>query len=121
MRAIRQQVSRALDLVVQIERFSDGSRKVTSITEVQRMEGETVTLQDIFEYRIDKTNIEQGGTLAYTGLRPTCGKFERNGVPLPSWMDQHSFSDERAPAPERPIAAFGARPSRADTSRRLGR
>jgi pilus assembly protein CpaF len=54
MRAIRQQISRALDLVVQIERFSDGSRKVTSITEVQRMEGETVTLQEIFEYKIDK-------------------------------------------------------------------
>ena len=119
MRAIRQQISRALDLVVQIERFSDGARKITSITEVQRMEGDTVTLQDIFEYRIDKSHLEVGGTLAYTGLRPVSNKFERAAVALPSWMDQHSFSDDRA-VPERPVAAFGARPSRADT-RRMGR
>jgi pilus assembly protein CpaF len=120
MRAIRQQISRALDLVVQIERFSDGSRKITSITEVQRMEGETVTLQDIFEYRIDRNHIEAGGALAYTGLRPVTNKFERHGVVLPSWMDQHSFGDEHVVAPERPVATFGARPSRAD-GRRLGR
>jgi pilus assembly protein CpaF len=125
MRAVRQQLSRALDLLVQIERFSDGTRKLTSITEVQRMEGDTVTLQDIFEYRIDKNANDLGGHLAYTGLRPTCGKFERHGVPLPAYMDQHSFGDERAvasapAAPERPVAAaFGARPSRAD--RRFGR
>jgi pilus assembly protein CpaF len=109
MRAIRQQISRALDLVVQIERFSDGSRK-----------GETVTLQDIFEYRIDKTHIEVGGALAYTGLRPVTNKFERHGVVLPSWMDQHSFGDEHVIAPERSVATFGTRPSRAD-GRRLGR
>lgn len=120
MRAIRQQISRALDLVVQIERFSDGSRKVTSITEVQRMEGDTVTLQDIFEYRIDKNHLEAGGVLAYTGLRPTCNKFERHGIVLPSWMDHHNMGDDRAVAAERPVSAFGARPSRAET-RRLGR
>ena len=48
MRAIRQQLSRALDLIVQIEHFNDGARRITSITEVQRMEGDTVTLQDVF-------------------------------------------------------------------------
>jgi pilus assembly protein CpaF len=120
MRAIRQQISRALDLVVQIERFSDGARKVTSITEVQRMEGDTVTLQDIFEYRIDKSHIEVGGTLAYSGLRPTSNKFERHGVRLPSWMEEHNFGEPGA-APERQtVSAFPARPSRADP-RRLGR
>jgi pilus assembly protein CpaF len=127
MRAVRQQISRALDLIVQIERFSDGARKITSVTEVQRMEGDTVTLQDIFEYRIDKNHVDLGGQLAYTGLRPTCAKFERHGIPLPRYMDQHSFSDERmaaaggtGTAPERPVAAaFGTRPSRAD--RRFGR
>jgi pilus assembly protein CpaF len=127
MRAVRQQISRALDLIVQIERFSDGARKITSVTEVQRMEGDTVTLQDIFEYRIDKNQLDVGGQLAYTGLRPTCAKFERHGIPLPRYMDQHSFSDERMAAtggaggaPERPAAAaFGTRPSRAD--RRFGR
>jgi pilus assembly protein CpaF len=127
MRAVRQQISRALDLIVQIERFSDGARKITSVTEVQRMEGDTVTLQDIFEFRIDKNQLDLGGQLAYTGLRPTCAKFERHGIPLPRYMDQHSFSDERmaaaggaGAAPERPVAAaFGTRPSRAD--RRFGR
>ncbi len=43
------------------------------------MEGETVTLQDIFEYRIDKESGDGTGQLVYSGLRPTCGKFERNG------------------------------------------
>jgi pilus assembly protein CpaF len=120
MRAIRQQISRALDMVVQIERFSDGSRKVTSITEVQRMEGDTVTLQDIFEYRIDKNHVEAGGTLAYTGLRPVSNKFERHGVTLPSWMDQHSFGEDHVSGADRTLASIGARPSRAD-GRRLGR
>ena len=125
MRAMRQQISRALDLIVQIERFSDGARKITSITEVQRMEGETVTLQDIFEYRFDKDAATAGRTLVYTGLRPTCGKFERNGVPLPAYMDQHSFGDERAARPCPPVASarprpdFGVRPGRVE--RRFGR
>jgi pilus assembly protein CpaF len=101
MRAIRQQVSRALDLVVQIERFSDGARKITSVTEVQRMEGDTVTLQDIFEYKIDKTHLEAGGILQYTGLRPTSHKFERHGVTLPKYMDQHSFGQDRMVASSR--------------------
>ena len=56
LRAIRQQISRALDLMVQIERFSDGAAGSRSITEVQRMEGDVVTLQDIFEYQIDRTH-----------------------------------------------------------------
>ncbi len=125
MRAVRQQISRALDLLVQIERFGDGTRKITSVTEVQRMEGETVTLQDIFEYRFEKDAAEGGGRLVYTGLRPTCGKFERNGVALPAYMDQHSFGDDRAaqavpPVTERPVATpFGVRPARAE--RRFGR
>ncbi len=126
MRAIRQQLSRALDLIVQIERFNDGARRITSITEVQRMEGETVTLQDIFEYRFDKDSGDGSGKLAYTGLRPTCGKFERNGVRLPAFMDQHSFGAERpAPAgqgvPLAPVAPgdFGIRPGRVE--RRNGR
>jgi len=118
MRAIRQQLSRALDLVVQIERFNDGARRITSITEVQRMEGETVTLQDIFEYRIDKESSDGKGQLVYTGLRPTCGKFERNGVRLPAYMDQHSFGADRSatvasiPSERPPVSGFGIRPAR---------
>ncbi len=123
MRAVRQQVSRALDLLVQIERFSDGARKITSITEVQRMEGDTVTLQDIFEFQLDKTSNDGTGRLAYTGLRPTCGKFERHGVPLPTYMQEHSFGGDRVaaptPAPVAVQAAFSARPARVE--RRFGR
>jgi len=114
LRAVRQQVSRALDLLVQIERFSDGSRKITNITEVQRMEGDTVTLQDIFEYKIDKLHIEAGGALTYTGLRPTSTKFERHGLALPKYMDQHNFGAERM--------AAGARSLRGEAhARRFGR
>ncbi len=122
IRAIRQQLSRALDLIVQIERFNDGSRKITTITEVQRMEGDTVTLQDIFEYRLDKESGDGRGQLVYSGLRPTCGKFERNGVRLPSYMDQHSFGAERmAPAQPAPVehptaggSAYAIRPGRVE-------
>ena len=118
MRAVRQELSRALDLIVQIERFNDGGRRITSITEVQRMEGETVTLQDIFEYRIDKESGDGKGQLVYSGLRPTCAKFERNGVRLPAYMDQHSFGAERSgtvasmPAERPPATGFGIRPAR---------
>jgi pilus assembly protein CpaF len=101
MKAVRQQISRALDLLVHIERFSDGSRKLTAITEVERMEGDTVTLQDIFEYHVDKTHLEAGGSLRYTGLRPTCFKFERHGVALPRYMERHNFADDQSSAPRK--------------------
>ena len=91
MRAVREQVSRALDLIVQIERFGDGSRKVTHITEVQRMESDVVTLQDIFEYQTDRTHTGSAGTLRYTGLRPASTKFDLHGIPLPRYMTAHEF------------------------------
>ena len=53
VRAIRQQVSSALDLIVHIERMEDGSRRCTAVTEVQRMESDVITMQDIFEFKID--------------------------------------------------------------------
>jgi pilus assembly protein CpaF len=86
MRAVRQQLSSALDLIVHIERFADGARRVTSITEVQRMESDMITLQDLFDYQIDPGSGESGGILRPTGLRPTSSKFGRRAVALPSWM-----------------------------------
>jgi pilus assembly protein CpaF len=80
MRAVRQHIASALDLLVHIERFTDGTRKVTSITEVQRMESEVVTLQEVFEFRHDS------GRLRYTGLRPTSSKFDHHHAHLPAWM-----------------------------------
>ena len=63
-RAIREQISSALHLIVQIERLRDGSRRVSHLTEVVGMEGEIITLQDI--YRFDHERL----TIAPTGVRP---------------------------------------------------
>jgi pilus assembly protein CpaF len=95
MHAIRQQVASALDLIVHLERLEDGSRKVTCITEVQRMESDVITLQDIFEFKIDQVTSDRVviGSLRSTGLRPTfLNKFEKHGVTLPVSL----FADNRA-------------------------
>jgi pilus assembly protein CpaF len=87
VRAIRQQVSSALDLIVHLERLDDGSRRVTSITEVQRMESDVITLQELFSFKVERVTEERVvlGNLTSTGMRPTfLYKFERRGVPLPS-------------------------------------
>ncbi len=89
VRAIRQQVASALDLIVQLERLNDGSRRITAISEVQRMESEVITLQDVFEFHIDDATRGRAivGRLRYTGLRPAfVAKFERRGVELPAGM-----------------------------------
>ncbi|HEY0387100.1 MAG TPA: CpaF family protein [Gaiellales bacterium] len=86
VRAIRQQVAGALDLLVHLERLEDGSRRVTAITEVQRMESDVVTLQDIFAFRFDRVTTDRvvTGRLEATGLRPSfVDKFRKHGVELP--------------------------------------
>jgi pilus assembly protein CpaF len=86
VRAIRQQVASALDLIVHLERLEDGSRRVTAITEVQRMESDVITLQDIFEFKVSEVTPERivVGTLSPTGLRPSfLDKFEKRGINLP--------------------------------------
>jgi len=84
--AIRQQVAAALDLIVHLERLEDGSRRVTAITEVQRMESDVITLQDIFEFKVSEVTPERivVGKLSPTGLRPAfLDKFEKRGIDLP--------------------------------------
>jgi pilus assembly protein CpaF len=86
IRAIRQQVASALDLIIHLERLQDGTRRVTAITEVQRMESDVITLQDLFEFRVERVTPEQVviGELGATGLRPTfLHKFEKRGITLP--------------------------------------
>jgi pilus assembly protein CpaF len=86
LRAIRGQVAAALDMIVHLERVEDGSRRVTAITEVQRMEADVITLQDIFEFKVDQITPDRTviGALRATGLRPTfLHKFEKRGVTLP--------------------------------------
>jgi len=78
LRAVREQIASALDIVVQLDRLGDGRRVVSGIAEVQGREGETITLQDVFVRR-------GGGALAATGLRPKClAKIEERGVTVPA-------------------------------------
>jgi pilus assembly protein CpaF len=85
---IRRQITSAVDLIVQQTRLKDGSRKITQITEVQGMEGESVTLQDIFVYKLPNQQGSQpasvgGGKLESTGFRPRfIDRLEENGFRL---------------------------------------
>ena len=87
IRAIREQVASALDLVVHVSRMSDGTRRVTHLTEVVGMEGQTVTLQDVFLFQqtgVDTRGKVQGQTVS-TGLRPHfVDRFEAAGTYLPA-------------------------------------
>ena len=94
LRAVRQQASSALDLIVQLERLEDGSRKVTSISEVQRMEVDVITLQELFKFQVEQITADRVvvGTLRATGLRPTfLEKFEKRGVTLPVGIFRDEF------------------------------
>lgn len=85
VRAIREQVASAVDLICQQERMRDGTRKVTTITEVSGMEGDVITMTDIFIF--EQTGTENGriiGRLRPTGLRPKfMDKIEAAGIHLP--------------------------------------
>jgi len=86
VRAIREQVSSAIELVVHLERLRDGTRKVTHISEVQGMEGDVIVMADIFVF--EQTGLEDGrviGRLRPTGLRPRfIDKIEASGIHLPA-------------------------------------
>jgi pilus assembly protein CpaF len=87
VRAIREQVASALHLIVHTERLHDGSRKVVRVTEVQRMEGDQVTLQDLFVFTVHGTtaNGSIAGALESTGLHPSFKEdFHRRGIMLPA-------------------------------------
>jgi len=87
VRAIREQVASAVDLIVQLTRLRDGSRRVTHITEVDGMEGEKITLQDIFLFDfaagLDPNTRKHRGRLEPTGVRPAFSeKLEDTGVEM---------------------------------------
>jgi pilus assembly protein CpaF len=95
IRAIREQVASAVDLIVHQARFKDGTRRITHVTEVVGMEGDVITLQDLFVFD-HQMGLDEGGrtlgTLKSTGLRPKfLEKLESSGVRL----DPHSFAFER--------------------------
>ena len=85
VRAIREQIASAVDVIVHQSRLKDGSRKITYVTEVQGMEGDVIVLQDIFEY--EQTGVENGrvvGRLKPTGIRPKfMTQFETSNIYLP--------------------------------------
>ena len=85
LRAIREQVSSAVDLIVHQNRLKDGTRKITNITEVQGMEGDVIIMQDVFVF--EQTGVVEGkiqGQLKATGIRPKfTEKFEVMGIHLP--------------------------------------
>jgi pilus assembly protein CpaF len=87
IKAIRQQIASAINLIVQQSRLKDGSRKIVNITEVQGLEGDVVVMQDIFTFRqrgVDKDG-KIIGELVATGIRPGFfDRFEASGIQIPS-------------------------------------
>ncbi len=85
-RAIREQIASALELVCHLERMRDGTRKVTHVSEIQGMEGDVITMTDLFVF--EQTGLENGkviGRLRPTGLRPRfMEKIEQSGIHLPA-------------------------------------
>jgi pilus assembly protein CpaF len=85
-RAMRQQIASAINLVIQAARLSDGSRRITSISEITGMEGEMITMQEIFQY--ERTGVDRDGRLMgrfrATGIRPRFAeRLKACGLHLP--------------------------------------
>ncbi|MRX43311.1 CpaF family protein [Agromyces kandeliae] len=99
LRAIREQIASALDIIIQIGRLKDGTRRITHVTEVQGMEGDIVTLQDAFTFDYSAGIDEHGrfrGHAAATGVRPRFAEHLADvGIPLPMSVFQPEFQVTR--------------------------
>jgi pilus assembly protein CpaF len=94
-KAIRRQIASAITIVVQVSRFSDGTRRVTHITEITGMEEDIVSMQDIFVF--DKQGISKEGrvlgSFGATGIRPKFAeKLKASGIAVPADLFEHSLS-----------------------------
>ena len=93
VRAIREQIASAVDIIVHQSRLKDGSRRITNVTEVQGMEGDVIVMQDVFVF--EQTGIVEGkiqGHLKPTGIRPKfVEKFEVMGIHLPPALFSSNF------------------------------
>jgi pilus assembly protein CpaF len=94
-KGVRQQIASAVDIVIQLARFSDGRRRLTRLSEIVGMEGDVITMQDVF--RFEQEGIDDDGNIIGairpTGIRPRCAdRLGANGVHLPASM----FSDYAA-------------------------
>ena len=88
-RAMRQQIASAVDAVIQVARLTDGTRRITSISEVTGMEGETITMQEIF--RFERTGVDAGGKVIgqfrSSGIRPRFAeRLKQYGMQLPAFL-----------------------------------
>jgi pilus assembly protein CpaF len=94
-KAIRSQIASAIDLVVQVARMSDGTRRITHITELTGTQGEVISMQDIFVF--DKLGLgaegKVKGRFRSTGIVPKCAeRFKEAGIPLPSGLLDHEMA-----------------------------
>jgi pilus assembly protein CpaF len=92
-KAVRQQTASAVNMVIQVNRFSDGARRVTSVAEITGMEQDVITMQEIFVF--DKTGVNEAGKVVgqfrATGIRPKCAeKLITSGFKLPTEMFEHT-------------------------------
>jgi pilus assembly protein CpaF len=102
-KAMRQQIAAAIEVVIQTARLSDGTRKITQIAEITGMEGDVVTMQDIFTF--ERAGISEGGKVLgryiATGIRPKfADRFKAYGISLPAGLfdnltDTGSFRTRR--------------------------
>jgi pilus assembly protein CpaF len=103
LRAIREQITSAVDLIVHTARLKDGSRKVVNITEVYGIEDDQILTQDVFAF--EQTGVRDGkieGQLKPTGIRPTfMGQFAASGVQLPPGEFGIPAEDPARPGPSR--------------------
>jgi pilus assembly protein CpaF len=91
-RAVRQQISSAVNMILQISRMPDGTRKVTAVTEITGMEQDVITMQDIFLF--ERTGLNREGKVTgrfrATGVRPKCAeRLAAMGMPLPIELFEH--------------------------------
>jgi pilus assembly protein CpaF len=88
-RAMRQQIASAVNLVIQVARLTDGTRRITSISEITGMEGETITMQEIFHF--ERTGVDANskviGRFRTTGIRPRFSeRLKQYGMQLPAFF-----------------------------------
>jgi pilus assembly protein CpaF len=88
-RAMRQQIASAVNVVIQVARLTDGTRRVTSISEITGMEGETITMQEIFQF--ERTGVDSSGKVLgrfqSNGIRPKFAeRFKQYGMQLPAFF-----------------------------------
>ncbi|MDQ4133840.1 MAG: CpaF family protein [Actinomycetota bacterium] len=104
VRAIREQIASALNVIMHLDRLPNGRRVVTSVTEIQGMEGDTILLQEVFKYRTINQTDEDGkrrldGELVATGLRPKfLDKLHDEGIDVPAKV----FRQPAPPPPPQP-------------------